>query len=219
MNGQLHALGRFTPCPSSEHQNLSGRRGEQINVAPTGTQTPDRPARSRSLYRLRYPGSELLSIPLQKPNMNRWIWHDRPDRRHMNLNCEDGTFPNFGKSTIPELTRLARNKYFSIPVILIMIPMSLPVNTDHLCPTLPTAGTDCVRRFGSSPYSRLHTTAGSYADNIFIQYTLDIKRVSGDSFGTRVISEIDIYLIFEFLLLRTVHTVKEGKVKVVPVLN
>jgi hypothetical protein len=38
-------------------QNLSGRRGEEKNIAPTGTRTPNprRLALSQSLYRLRYP--------------------------------------------------------------------------------------------------------------------------------------------------------------------
>jgi len=35
-----------------EHQDRSGR----VRLAPTGILSPDRPARSESLYRLRYPG-------------------------------------------------------------------------------------------------------------------------------------------------------------------
>jgi hypothetical protein len=31
-----------------------------LNLAPTGIQSPDRPARSQSLYRLNYPGLRLL---------------------------------------------------------------------------------------------------------------------------------------------------------------
>jgi hypothetical protein len=40
-------------------QSRSGRRGEEKILNPTGTRTPTpgRPARSQSLYRLRYPGS------------------------------------------------------------------------------------------------------------------------------------------------------------------
>jgi len=34
------------------------------NLAPTGIQSPDRPARSQSLYRLRYPAHELFGCVL-----------------------------------------------------------------------------------------------------------------------------------------------------------
>jgi hypothetical protein len=51
-------------------QNRSGRRGEEKILDPTGTRTlnPGRPARSQSLYRLRYPSftnihGELNEIP------------------------------------------------------------------------------------------------------------------------------------------------------------
>jgi hypothetical protein len=47
-----------------EPHSRSGRRGEEKILDPTGTRTPTpaRPARSQSLYRLRYPGSRLVAI-------------------------------------------------------------------------------------------------------------------------------------------------------------
>jgi hypothetical protein len=44
-------------------QSRSGRRGEDTNLAPTGTRTPTpgRASRIQSLYRLRYPGSLVFS--------------------------------------------------------------------------------------------------------------------------------------------------------------
>jgi hypothetical protein len=40
------------------------------NLAPTRIRSPDRPARSESLYRLRYPGPQLLVVKPQKLNIN-----------------------------------------------------------------------------------------------------------------------------------------------------
>jgi hypothetical protein len=47
-------------------QSRSGRRGEEIILDPTGTRTPTSrsPARSQSLYTLRYPGSPISVIPI-----------------------------------------------------------------------------------------------------------------------------------------------------------
>jgi hypothetical protein len=66
MSGQLHALAappgeRGPPYPLDGRlggsQNRSGRHGEEKIVAPTGT-TLGRPARTQSLCRLQYPGSQ-----------------------------------------------------------------------------------------------------------------------------------------------------------------
>ena len=42
-----------TPCPLYR-SGPQGRSGREENLAPTGIRSPDRPARSRSLYRLSY---------------------------------------------------------------------------------------------------------------------------------------------------------------------
>ena len=39
------------------------------NLAPTGIRSPDRPARSESLYRLSYPGPRPINSPQPKPNI------------------------------------------------------------------------------------------------------------------------------------------------------
>jgi len=43
------------------------------NLAPTGIRSPDRPARSESLYRLRNPGSHLSAISRHNQNMTATI--------------------------------------------------------------------------------------------------------------------------------------------------
>jgi hypothetical protein len=64
--------GRFTPEERSPlhpfdrrlawAQNLSGRCGEEKNLAPTGTRTPPPRPSSHSLHRLSYPGSSIVTI-------------------------------------------------------------------------------------------------------------------------------------------------------------
>jgi hypothetical protein len=63
---------RERPCTLYPfYRRLGGGRSGGVvwrsveNLAPTGIRSPDRPARSESLYRLRYPGSSTTSIPLR----------------------------------------------------------------------------------------------------------------------------------------------------------
>jgi len=70
--GQHHTPAAFTPGkdPVPIVQEV-GWASEPIwigaeNLAPTGIRSPDRPARSESLYRLSYPGSTLI-INLLEP--------------------------------------------------------------------------------------------------------------------------------------------------------
>jgi hypothetical protein len=44
-----------------EPQSPSGRRGEEKILDPTGTRTPNPRSSSQSLYRLRYPGSSVIT--------------------------------------------------------------------------------------------------------------------------------------------------------------
>jgi hypothetical protein len=69
VTGQLHATAALPPGKSPRYpldrklggpQNRSGRRGEEKILEPTGTQNP--PARSRSLYGLRYPVSQSTAV-------------------------------------------------------------------------------------------------------------------------------------------------------------
>ena len=56
--GQHHALAAL-PAGRTRHpfyRRLGGPRGRSGQDAPTRIRSPDRPARSESLYRLRYPG-------------------------------------------------------------------------------------------------------------------------------------------------------------------
>jgi hypothetical protein len=76
VSGQLHAptalpLGKGPRYPFYRRlggpQSRSGRYGEAKIFNPTGTRTPappGRPARSQSLYRLSYPGSQLLLLQI-----------------------------------------------------------------------------------------------------------------------------------------------------------
>jgi hypothetical protein len=70
VTGQLHAPTALPPekeppprCPLGKKldgpQKRPGRRGEEKNLAPTQLRPLGRPARSQSLYRLRYPGSSV----------------------------------------------------------------------------------------------------------------------------------------------------------------
>jgi len=61
MSGQLHYSAALTPVQNPESIEQDARwvpgpvwTGEE-NLAPTGIRSPDRPARSQSVYRLRYP--------------------------------------------------------------------------------------------------------------------------------------------------------------------
>ena len=62
VGGQHHAPGRFTPgkdlVPIVQEAGWAPGQGwtGAENLAPTGIRSPDRPARSESLYRLSYPG-------------------------------------------------------------------------------------------------------------------------------------------------------------------
>jgi hypothetical protein len=64
VNGQLHAPTSLPPVKELNRrldgpQSRSGRRRQKKILDPTGTRTPT-PPRSQSLYRLRYPGLQLL---------------------------------------------------------------------------------------------------------------------------------------------------------------
>ena len=53
----------FTPGKDSVPILQEGRSGQvQKNLAPTGIRSPDNPARSQSLYRLRYPVHQFLAL-------------------------------------------------------------------------------------------------------------------------------------------------------------
>jgi hypothetical protein len=81
-------LGRFTPCkdpvPIVKEAGWASepvRTGAE-NLSPTGVRSPDRPARSKSLYRLRYPGSVLFVlvklvngkvVPVHAMKANDWV--------------------------------------------------------------------------------------------------------------------------------------------------
>ena len=58
MSGQLPTPTRFNPEKETQCLILGGWVGPRDgleNLAPTGIRSPDHPARSESLYRLRYP--------------------------------------------------------------------------------------------------------------------------------------------------------------------
>jgi hypothetical protein len=70
-------------------QSRSGRYGEVKIFYPTGTRTPappSRPARSQSLYRLSYPGSQRSNVECKKEKKRKWKY-PRLETRHL--------FPNF----------------------------------------------------------------------------------------------------------------------------
>jgi hypothetical protein len=79
VSGKLHAPADLPPGKSPRYpfyrrlggpQSRSGRYGEVKIFYPTGNQTPappGRPARSQSLYRLSFPGSNILSCICLKP--------------------------------------------------------------------------------------------------------------------------------------------------------
>jgi len=62
VGGQRHATATLTPGKTRYplHRRLGGPQGQSGQVRkispPTGIRSPDRPARSKSLYRLSYPG-------------------------------------------------------------------------------------------------------------------------------------------------------------------
>ena len=67
VDGQRHAPGRFTPRKEIRYplyRRLGGPLGRSGRIRkispPTGIRSPDRPARSESLYRLSYSGSHNL---------------------------------------------------------------------------------------------------------------------------------------------------------------
>jgi len=65
---------RKHPVPSVQEAGWpSGRvwTGAE-NLAPTGTQSPDRPARSQSLYRLRYPAHVLVETQCEEVSSDTW---------------------------------------------------------------------------------------------------------------------------------------------------
>jgi len=63
VGGRRHALAALTPGETRYplYRRLGGPRGAD-NLSPTGIRSPDRPARSDSLYRLSYPGSHISAI-------------------------------------------------------------------------------------------------------------------------------------------------------------
>jgi hypothetical protein len=68
VGGQLHAPAALTlgKRPGTHFMGGwwapgTGWTGAE-NLAPTGIRSPDRPARSESLYRLRYPGPRILNV-------------------------------------------------------------------------------------------------------------------------------------------------------------
>ena len=71
MRGQRHALGRSLPSPREDPvpnvQEAGWAPGPvwtgAEKVAPTGIRILDRPARSQSLYQLRYPGHKSCGNP------------------------------------------------------------------------------------------------------------------------------------------------------------
>jgi hypothetical protein len=76
VGGQLHAPGALPRerDPVSIVQEAGWAPGpvwtDAENLAPTGIRSPDRPARSESLYRLRYPGPQRPPLPRQNLQMN-----------------------------------------------------------------------------------------------------------------------------------------------------
>jgi hypothetical protein len=64
--GQRHAPAVFYPQKRPGTHCTGGWVGSRpvwtgaVNIAPTGIQTPERPARSQSLYPLNYPAHQLL---------------------------------------------------------------------------------------------------------------------------------------------------------------
>ena len=67
MGGQRHALAALLPGKTRYplYRRLGGPQGRSGRVRkispPTGIRSPDRPARSQSLYPLRYPGPHTLN--------------------------------------------------------------------------------------------------------------------------------------------------------------
>ena len=67
LGGQRHAPAAFTPGKDPvPNVQEAGWASEPVRIgaeylAPTGIRSPDLPARSESLYRLRYPGSQIRS--------------------------------------------------------------------------------------------------------------------------------------------------------------
>ena len=78
VGGQRHASAALPPGkdPASIVQKARWTPGPiwtgAENLAPTGIQSPDRPARSESLYRLRYPGP--LKYGIHSQNLHVSIW-------------------------------------------------------------------------------------------------------------------------------------------------
>ena len=72
MRGQRHAPASLYPRERpGTHVQEAGWAPEPVwtgaeNLAPTGIRSPDRPARSQSLYRLRYPAHTKLQSHVQK---------------------------------------------------------------------------------------------------------------------------------------------------------
>ena len=72
MGGQHHAPAALPPGKTRYplYRGLGGPLGpvwtDAENLAPTGIRSPDRPARSESLYRLSYPGPLSNAVPARK---------------------------------------------------------------------------------------------------------------------------------------------------------
>jgi hypothetical protein len=68
VGGQLHAPAALPPGKRPGTQCIGGWVGPRAsldgakNLAPTGIRSQDRPARSKSLYRLRYPGPFEMTV-------------------------------------------------------------------------------------------------------------------------------------------------------------
>ena len=59
VGGQRHALAALPPGKRLTTHCIGGWVGAE-SLAPTGIRSPDRPARSESLYRLSYPGPQKM---------------------------------------------------------------------------------------------------------------------------------------------------------------
>jgi len=98
VGGERHAPAAFTPGkdPVPIVQEAGWAPGPvwlgAENLAPTGIRSPDLPARSESLYRLRYAGpswtrSYLIFLPCLEPNvhfsvLNESAWRSNPKERN-----------------------------------------------------------------------------------------------------------------------------------------
>ena len=81
MGGQRHAQAALAPGKTRYplYKRLGGSRGRSgrvgENLAPTGIRSPDRPARSESLYRLSYPGPHIyIYIPRKTRKCFSFSW-------------------------------------------------------------------------------------------------------------------------------------------------